>query len=149
MPSIRLSESIELERPIDDVFSVVTDPALWVRGETGLTIEVDEPMKAGSAVRSRFEFKGKTHHSEGVITAYARPHRFGLSVRGEPFNVAAQVDLQAKGTNTRVNVEAEIAPSAWVFGLSFVFAGRFMHGKLSQVLRLKLAEFKTEIEASG
>lgn len=148
MPSIRVEESITIARGLEAVFDEITDPKTWTRGEPGVRFVGPQTLSQGARIRAELETGGKVHESEATVTAFERPNRFGMSVRGEPFNLQAIAVIKDDPVGTRLTVAVELSPSRWIHGLSVTLGGGFLRRGMAKVVAHKLVELKTELEAA-
>lgn len=149
MRSLRVQESIEIDRGVEEVFEVITDPHSWTRFEGGARFEVLTPLHEGSLVGVEVDIKGETHHGQAEVVAFEPPHSFGMRGEGEPVNGTALARLDGDRGRTLLTVSVELEPSRWIYGLSFAVGGRWLRSRFAQVVRAKLVELKVTLEAGG
>lgn len=108
----RIEQTVEIERPPEDVFAVLTDPgrlADWQGTVVEAELEGDGPMRAGARVREVRSFLGKRIESTVEILEHEPPSRFALRSAAGPvsFHVEQSVEPTASGSRVRVSMEGE------------------------------------------
>ena len=108
----RIEHSVEVARPQEDVFAVLTDPgrlADWQGTVVEARLEDDGPLRAGSKVREVRSFLGKRIASTVEILEHEPPSRFALRSTAGPvaFRVEQTVEPTAAGSRVRVAMEGE------------------------------------------
>jgi hypothetical protein len=100
--------AITVERPIDEVFAVLTDVTLtgrWYPADVEEWWVTPPPHGVGSVRRARVLVLGRRTENDAVVTAYDPPRRAALKglSRMAPFN--ATLSIEPVGEATRVEVE--------------------------------------------
>ena len=139
-----LEHEIVVERPVDDVFAYVTDPANapeWQTGVVSTTKTSDEPMRPGLRWNEVRTFLGRRIHGTLEATEYEPGRLFALkSVSG---TVAIEVRhlFEPFAGGTRVRVLAEGNP-----GRVGRLGGRFVRRAAERQLKGDLARLKHLLE---
>ena len=121
----RTAHSIEIERPIEDVFAVLTDVTKTGRW---FPLDVEErwtsppPHGVGSTRRARVRMLGRVQENDAVATAFDPPRL--AAMRGTSPNAPFEATLRFAPTDrgTRVDVGIEffmgglMAPIGAIFG---------------------------------
>ena len=103
--------TIEIKRPIDDVFSVLTDVTLTGRW---FPLDVEEwwitppPHGVGSVRRARATVLGRAGENDAVVTAYEPPRL--AAIRGKPPRSPFEATLRFAPVDggTRVDVDIQM-----------------------------------------
>ena len=143
---IRVSESIVVERPIDDVFAYLTNPETvgeWQGSALEARLE-DGPMRAGSRVVETRKFLGRRIESTMEVLEYEPPTRFVIATRSGPVPFTVTNVLSAENGATRVEATLEGEPGAF-FRLAEPLVGR----AAEREIRSTFATLKDVMEERG
>lgn len=104
--------SITVARPIQDVFSVLTDvekTGTWFPGDVEEHWTSPAPHDVGSTRHAVVKVFGRVTENDAVVTEFRPPDR--AAMRGTSANAPFLVtlDFRPEGTGTRVDVTTEIA----------------------------------------
>lgn len=100
-----------VERPIEEVFAVLTDVTLTGRW---FPLEVEEwwtsppPHGVGSTRRARVKMLGRVQENDAVATAYDPPHLAAMQGTSSNAPFDATLRFAPSGPGTRVDVEIVI-----------------------------------------
>jgi uncharacterized protein YndB with AHSA1/START domain len=118
--SIDFSFDVDIARPPEEVFSVVTDPARlpeWQPRVAGVEQLEEGPLRKGSRLKEVREVRGKRLEQIVEVTAFEPSRRFGLRVVEGPLPVDGDLAFApTPGGGTRLHVHG--------------------HGRASGVMRL-------------
>lgn len=109
----QFSETIVINRPIDDVWAFYTDvfnlPRLSGAGTIGWRQTSPGPLGAGSTLQGRRVFLGFEARNNYRVTEWDPPHAVALVGEGWPFRSGrAHMTLESRADGTHVVVSAEI-----------------------------------------
>jgi carbon monoxide dehydrogenase subunit G len=108
---VRVEQTIEIARPIEDVFDVLTPFENLPRWETGI-LEAGQttpgPLGIGARGRDLRRFMGKPTETVYEVTDYARPTRFAVRSVAGSTPVEARYTFTASAAGTRVQSRAEL-----------------------------------------
>lgn len=107
----KLSKSYFIDRPINDVFNFVTDPAndhLWRESTSIAEWITDAPVGVGSKMRSKDHFLGRTIEYVLEITAWDPPKLYSTKSVGGPIPVDVTFWFSIEGNGTRILIEGDI-----------------------------------------
>lgn len=105
---MQVERSILVERPIDEVFAFVSDPAnLTVWQPEVSEVRADGPLAAGSTFVEVRSFLGKRFESTLEVSELEPPRVFSLRVVKGPVKMAVRHDFQEEGEATRVTIAGE------------------------------------------
>jgi hypothetical protein len=95
--------TIVIERPMEDVFAVLTDvskaPA-WTPGLTEVRRSGDGPLQVGTTLFYTGSFLGRSYESASTITEFVASERFASKTTSGPFylEIASRLEPVANGT---------------------------------------------------
>lgn len=109
---LKWEASVDISRPIDEVFAYVTDPAKapeWASWILENTLEGGGPVGVGSRIRGVWKFLGRSQDFRGEVTQYDPPSKFAMrTVSGGLHGYAeAQLESIEGGTRFRNRYESE------------------------------------------
>jgi uncharacterized protein YndB with AHSA1/START domain len=116
---------IEIERPIEDVFAVLTDvtkTGRWYPARVEEWWVTPPPHGVGSVRRARVTVMGRASENDAVVTEYDPPRRAVLkgSAAGAPFEAALDFEPTAGGTQVRVETTFDLRGAMRVIGPLFI-----------------------------
>jgi hypothetical protein len=130
---IKVELSIDIERPVAEVFAFVTNPAndaKWQEGVIESRMVSPGPMGVGSKLKDARKFLGLKLESELEVTEYAPNKVFGLKVSSGPMQFEIKQSFEAVGGGTRIALVAEGEP-AGVFKLAGGAFKKQLEGQLT------------------
>ena len=142
---IRVEFSIDIARPVGEVFAFVTNPANDVKWQEGLIesrLASAGPMGVGSKIKDARKFLGRKIESELEVTGYEPNKLFSLKVTTGPLPFEIKQTFEAAGGGTRIALVAEGEP-AGVFKL----AGGAFKKQLENQLTADSERLKKALEA--
>jgi uncharacterized protein YndB with AHSA1/START domain len=146
---IRVEESVEINRPVEEVFSYATTPENfpeWV----GNVIEVrDTPvgglLKEGETFTVEQKLLGRRFESPFEVIAYEPNRRYAHRSTGGPVPVTMNFTYEpVSSEGTRITQRNEAEPGGF-FGL----VGPVLQRALRRQLRTNLENLKDRLEAQG
>ncbi len=97
--------TIVIERPVEDVFAVLTDvsktPA-WTPGLTGVRRDGDGPLQVGQALTFAGSFLGRGYESAAAVTEFVANERFASKTTSGPFYLEIDSRLEPVANGTRM-----------------------------------------------
>ena len=142
---LNLEESVVVERPIEEVFAYLTDPAKipdWQSSALEAHIEGGGPMRAGSTVLEQRKFLGRRMESTMEVLEYEPPRRFRIKVSSGPVPFEVTNTLSAADGGTRINAALEGEPGGF-----FRLAEPLVARAIARELRNNLEQLKDLMEA--
>lgn len=123
MPS-SVHSSIVINRPIEDVFAVLTNvenTGTWFPGEVKEWWTSPPPHGVGSTRRARVKMGLMTTENDAVTTVYEPPHRAGLkgTSKNAPFEAMLTFEPVEGGTRVESNIDLPMRGPAKLFGGMF------------------------------
>jgi uncharacterized protein YndB with AHSA1/START domain len=119
------SHSIELRRPIEDVFAVLTNVELtgrWYPAHVEEWWTTPPPHGVGSVRRARVRVLGRATENDAVVTEHDPPRRAamkGLSASA-PFVVTLDFEPADGGTRVLVTSAFNLRGPMWLIGPLFI-----------------------------
>ncbi len=140
---IRIAFDVDVDRPIEQVFAYLTDPAQLHEWQQTSEVEVltDGPVGAGTRISETRELLGRKLTQVVEVVQYEPPRRFALRIVEGPVKVDGEHDLEEREGGTRIHVGAQ--------GPAPRLAGAFMKPALERQLRGHYARLKARLEATG
>lgn len=116
--------SIIINRPIEDVFAVLTNlenTGNWFPGNVKEWWTSPPPHGLGSTRRARVKMGFMTTKNDAVVTVYEPPHRAGMkgTSKNAPFEAMLTFEPAEGGTRVESNIELSIRGLAKLFGGMF------------------------------
>ncbi|MDP9467652.1 MAG: SRPBCC family protein [Chloroflexota bacterium] len=116
--------SIVINRPIEDVFAVLTNvenTGKWFPGNVKEWWTSPPPHGVGSTRRARVKMGQMTTENDAVTTVYEPPHRAGMkgTSKNAPFDAMLTFEPVDGGTRVESNIELSMSGPAKLFGGMF------------------------------
>jgi uncharacterized protein YndB with AHSA1/START domain len=144
---VREEDVVTVQRPIDEVFAYVTDPAKvpeWQASALEARLEGEGPMRAGSQAVETRKFLGRRMESRMEVLEYEPPRRFKIKVSSGPVPFEATTELSEETGGTRVHGVVEGEPGGF-----FKLAEPIVARALRRELRGNLETLKDVLESRG
>ncbi len=132
--------SVQIRRPVDDVFAVLTDVTLtgrWYPADVQEWWTTPPPHGVGSVRRARVKLMGRASENDAVVTEFEPPHRAamkGLSSTA-PFDVRFAFESIDGGTQVTVDSTFHLRGVMRLIGPLFI--GPYERGWDSGLTNLK------------
>jgi uncharacterized protein YndB with AHSA1/START domain len=97
--------TVVIERPVEDVFAVLTDvskTAAWTPGLTEVRREDDGPLQVGQTLTFVGSFLGRNYESVAACTELVADERFGTKTSSGPFHLEIDARLEPVANGTRM-----------------------------------------------
>jgi carbon monoxide dehydrogenase subunit G len=142
---IEFNQEILINRPQQEVFDFVSDPAndsQWQSGSEGGAWSSEGPVGVGSTASSATKFMGRRIESTLEITSWDPPNQYGQRAVGGPIPFEMTIFLKPKegGTHLTLNGRAE-------FGGFFKVAEGLAGRQLKKQMESDLKRLKALLEA--
>ena len=147
--------SIEIERPIDDVWAFVTDIGNmphWVDGvsEAILTPEADAAasgLAVGTPFMSQYTYAGRRHTMEYVVTILEPPGHYALKSTEGPYPVELTLRLDAApGGAVRLTKTTRAGSDGMITSAMFLLLGPLLRRMMRKQMSKELARCKAACE---
>jgi len=148
---MRASATIDIDRPIGDVFEYVSDPynmETWVVGVSGVTLVDADPSRVGARFESDYTYSGRTVRMAYEVTAADPPERY--ATRGEgPYPFAGELTLEPTTGGTRVTNTVDAAADGLFTSVTFTLFGPVVRRLMARRLREELTSLRSELEGQA
>ena len=145
---MRVGENIEINRPVEEVFTHVSDPQPlqeWSGIVKEVRTEAQGTLREGDRYTSVAKFLGRTFETPLEVTAQEPPRRQSARSIGGPFLQEYTYILEeAAGGGTRLTLVAEGEPGGF-----FRLVGPLLRDAGSRQFRADPATLKDLLEARG
>jgi carbon monoxide dehydrogenase subunit G len=113
--------SITINRPIEDVFAVLTNvenTEKWFPSDVKEWWTSPPPHGVGSTRRARVKMGLMTTENDAVATVYEPPHRAGMkgTSKNAPFEAMLTFEPVEGGTQVELNIDLDLRGPAKLFG---------------------------------
>ena len=113
--TLNSSVEIEINRPAEDVWTLVSDYSAdtrWRKGIVEMTPDVDGPPRVGTRVREVLELAGRTYTTETAVTDVGPGLTYGFAGAGTSGRVSGRrtVTTSASGDSARFSYEVRLEP---------------------------------------
>ena len=120
----QIRSSVTINRPIEDVFAVLTNvenTEKWFPGDVKEWWTSPPPHGAGSTRRARVKMGPMTTENDAVATVYEPPHRAGMkgTSKNAPFEAMLTFEPVEGGTRVESNIDLDLRGPARLFGGMF------------------------------
>ena len=113
---VKVEFSKMINRPVEEVFTFVTDPANNARWQDGLVesrVTSSGPMGVGTQVTDVRKFLGRDMDSKLEVTAFEPNKKFAQKVVKGPLPFEIIMTLEPSGSGTKVNLVAQGEPGGF------------------------------------
>jgi uncharacterized protein YndB with AHSA1/START domain len=137
-----VTNRITIERPIEDVFAVMTDvekTGTWFPGDVEEHWTSPPPHGIGSTRHAVVTMFGRRQENDAVTTEFDRPHRAAMrgTTANAPFAVTLTFATAGEATDVEVLSEISLHGLGRVFGPPFALVyGRMWARGLSKLKRM-------------
>lgn len=151
---MKATATIEISRPIDDVFAVVSDVeqmGKWVDG-VGEATRVgggSDGVAVGDRYETTYSYGGRETPMTFEVTTCEPPTRFGMTAPEGPFAFDGLVELREAGGRTHVTNTIETGSDGTVTAVMFTLFRPVMRRLMARQLRGELRELKALLEADA
>ena len=132
--------TIEIERPIEDVFAVLTDvtkTGRWYPAKVEEWWVTPPPHGIGSVRRARVMVLGRASENDAVVTEYDPPRRAAMQGKSANAPFTATLDFTSVPNATRVAVETIFELRGLMRVIGPLFIGPYERGWDKGLLNLK------------
>jgi uncharacterized membrane protein len=137
---ITLETSIEIHRPVEDVFAFVSDfrhGPQWQEAIKEVHVTPDGPPIVGTKATQVVSFLGVKLEPTGEITALEPNWSFSMKGTSGPAELVATWQFEATGEGTRVNTSFQVEPGGLFKVAGPLFASQFKKQQEGDLQRLK------------
>lgn len=104
---IEFSKSFHIDRPQQEVFEFMSDPAndvKWRDSAVSAEWESEGPIQVGSKLKSVDKLMGREIESTSEVTVYDPPHKFGQKTLAGPMPFEFTVTLEPENGGTKLTM---------------------------------------------
>ena len=105
------TDSIQIDAPRARVFTLINDPESlkqWIPNLIENDIIVNTEAGVGSKFRQVYLENGRRMEMEGVVTAYEQDRHLACHIRGKPFDLLVEYQLEDISGGTRLTQDSEV-----------------------------------------
>jgi carbon monoxide dehydrogenase subunit G len=139
---VKVALTIQINRPIEQVFSYVTNRtnlSEWFAGVQ--SVQCEEPHQVGAQATITARMMGFTMKTTSVLAEYAPPHRF--AIRGsQPFTFYESETFTSVDSGTQIDYEGVYDTRGF-----YRLLDPLLHGLLNRQLATSYAGLKTVLES--
>ena len=143
---MRITKSIRIARPPEEVWAVVSDPTThtgWRPDLVEFRQVSDGPLAVGSKIHEIIGFRGKQIEIDDVVTALEPSHRLALKGGWEAADFELDFLLEPEGSGgTRVTMDWPLSPKSLLMKL----AAPFLKGTMERSTAEELEGLKRYVE---
>lgn len=106
----RIEHSVEIDRPVEDVFCFIAKPENETKWRAGLTtseVTSDGPMAEGSTGHRVLSFLGRKMENDWTVTGLTPNRRIAVSSTSGRTSYDSAYHLEAAGEGTKLTFEAK------------------------------------------
>ena len=143
---MRITESIRVARPPEDVWAVVSDldtHTAWRPALVEFRQVSEGPLRVGSRIREVLRFGRRRIEAEDVVTALEPPARLVLRGGWSAADFELELRLEPDEDGTRVTMDWPLHPRSFLLRV----ATPFLRGAMRRATEEELAELKAYVEA--
>ena len=136
---MRVTESIRIARPPEDVWAVVSDLEThpkWRPAIVELTQVSVGPLAVGSRLREVLRWRGRELELDDVVTALEPPRRLALSGGWSAAEFDLELLLEPEGDGTVVTMDWPLRPKSLLMRVAAPFLGSTMRKATREELEL-------------
>lgn len=141
-------QSIDIERPIDEVFEYTTTMV----AEWSIIVVEESLLKSvnnggvGTTFRIVTEERGQRMEFESEVTSHEPPYRSGIVMTEVHFDIHANYVFEEINGGTRVTQDSEVFPKRLLMKIMFTLMGPFMKKSGCDALQTELQSLKNHLE---
>ena len=147
VPCVRITESVHVSRPPDEVWAVVADLDAhpeWRPTIVEFTKLSDGPLAVGSRIREVLRWRGREIEIEDVVTALEPPRRFAVRGGWQAADFELDLRLEPEGEGTRVTMDWPLYPKSLLMKVATPFLGGTMRRETRKELELLRARVERD-----
>jgi carbon monoxide dehydrogenase subunit G len=108
---IKFEKSYYIDRPKQEVFEFVTDPAndtKWRDSASSAEWISEGPVGVGSTQRSVDKFLGRKIELTTEVTAWDPPNKYGLKTLSGPVPTESTITFESEGSGTQLMINGQV-----------------------------------------
>lgn len=138
--------TIEIDKPLEDVYRAFNDPSnlpRWIQGLQRTEQIKGKPGEIGSVTKQIYLERGRTVEMIETITAHEPGKFFAGTLEAPGMNAALRVEFQDRGAKTVLRFSGDFEPCSFMMRIMLPF----MKGVISKRQVGDLNKFKQLVEA--
>jgi carbon monoxide dehydrogenase subunit G len=142
---MRITESITIDRPAEDVWAVVSDidtHTTWRPALVEFHQLSDGPLEVGARIREVLRWGKREIELEDVVTALDPPRRLALRGSWSAADFEVEFLLEPDGDGTRVTMDWPLYPKSLLMRVT----APFLNGTMSKATQEELEKLKAYVE---
>ncbi len=142
---LEIEKSIQIERPLQEVFDFISDPAndaKWQASTEFAEWTSEGPPGVGSTIRQGGKFLGREMTGTGEVTAWDPPNHIGVRSLTGPVPFESTTTLESRENGTLLTVKTRAEPGGF-----FKLAGGLLRRQLLKQLDEDFETLKKMMEA--
>ncbi len=146
---MRASASINIVRPVTDVFayvSTVENMPEWTDSVGDIRPATGDGPGVGDRYESTYTHLGNTYDVHFEVTEYEPPHRFAVATTEGPFEFEGRFELEECERGTLLSYSVDIRPEGRSMAFAFAAFKGFVWWVLVRQVRDELEELKSLLE---
>lgn len=146
---MKATGSVEIERPIEEVWDFASDVehmAEWMRGVSEPRMTSEGGMALGATFASKFTYRGETFDIDYEVTGYDPPHRHQISSLEGSFPFVGTLMLEAVEGGTRVTNTVRAGSNALITSLIFAMLRPLFRRGMRNQLQRELEDLRALLE---
>jgi len=146
---MRHQASVEIDRPIDEVFQLTNDHvAEWSTVVVEEEVIGKKPEGVGTTFRTVTEDHGRRMEFDGVVTQYDPPRASAVRLTGDTFDIVAEYTFDDLDGRTRVTQQSSVNGKG-LFKVFLVLCGWMMKKSSCRALEKELLGLKAFCEGQA
>ena len=151
MAGLAAEVTIHVDRPVDEVFDFISDPAkmpLWVRYVAEAEWTKDAEPRVGANYGVKYTYGARDSDITMEVTELNRPTRFAyMTVKG-PYPIRVTYTLAPEGRGTRFTYFQDAQSDSLITGIMFALLGFLLKYPTRGLLRKNSERMKAAIEGA-
>lgn len=136
---MRIVETIRIERPVEDVWAVVSDPTTHVEWRPALVefrLLTDGSLAIGSRIREVLSWRDREIVIDDVVTTLDPPRRLGIRGGWKAADFELDFTLASEGEATVATMDWPLYPKSLLMKVATPFLGGAMRRSTKEELAL-------------
>jgi len=142
---MKITERIQIDKPPEDVWAVVSDPSThtaWRPALVEFRQVSDPPLAVGSHIREKIRWRGRTIEIDDVVTALEPPRRLGMRGGWKAADFELDLLLEPRDGGTLASFDWSFRPKTLLMRLTTPLLSRTLRGATKD----ELAGLKSYVE---
>ncbi len=135
---MRMQRQVQLDAPIERVFSFLSDPELmkrWIPELVEVTHVSGELNTPGATFTQKLKEGGRVGTYNGEILAFEAPKHVAVRIYNDMFEVRTDYELRPEGSGTSLDYVCDMEPKKWFVTLMMKLFGGFNQKIVDEQMR--------------